>query len=248
MDLSPLFKVTPECVLLCGWDGGRIDHGWGHKSQGAVVSPSPKICQWEFLWEQQSLGLVFGPGLIAPLFLNFCLVTWRLLGFPVKLSCPVLISCYFMSVRDRKSTDNERAPRPFLSPQNLFLTLVLEKTHSELKWAGEVAEWGLPSRAGWKASGNQVPGAFCDRLSYHTSLFWAQCHYPFHPTVLSRVNRGFSGQNEIRTSHQEEGMEWGWVARRMHVRPPGSQGPSMVTQERDAGWAVGELVGGKERV
>lgn len=151
---SPKCLVN-SCSSVTSQEG--VDSSLHHKSQDFVLSLFSEMCKWELTWEQKSLILIFGLGVrVAFLFLIFCLVTQKLLGFPVMFSPSCVYIIFFMSAGERKSpTDNERATRSFISQERPLENLcswrvIPEKPHSKLNrsQASKVGKLGLSSLEG----------------------------------------------------------------------------------------------------
>lgn len=123
---SPKCLVN-SCSSVTSQEG--VDSSLHHKSQDFVLSLFSEMCKWELTWEQKSLILIFGLGVrVAFLFLIFCLVTQKLLGFPVMFSpsCVYIILFYVswgkeVSYRQWKSNKIFYIPRR-ASGESLFLT------------------------------------------------------------------------------------------------------------------------------
>ena len=136
--------LVDSCSSVTSQEG--VDSSLHRKSQDFVLYLSSETCKRELMWEQKSLALEFGPGVWAALCLIFCLITQRLLEFPVTSppSC-VRIMLFYVSRGKEVSYRQRRTKRSFIFQErpleNLCSWRVFsEKPHSKVNqsWASEV--------------------------------------------------------------------------------------------------------------
>ena len=175
--VDPLFRVSTGCLLFCGQQGRR------RFKLGMWISVfCPLSLQSEIGISVRREKCVSAVGSGLPLlFLIFCLITQRLLGFPVpQLPSWVHIMLFYISWDRKSPTDNERTARIFISQERPLEELwsgfaFPERLHSRLNqsWARVVPKLGLSSLEGRRSPGNQVLVFFHD--------------HPFQPTSSLRV-------------------------------------------------------------
>lgn len=136
--------LVDSCSSVTSQEG--VDSSLHHKSQDFVLYLFSEMCKRELMWEQKSLALEFGPGVWAVLCLIFCLITQRLLQFPVttSLSCAHIMLFYVrrgkeVSYRQRstkRSFVSQERPLENLCSSHVFS----EKPHSKVNqsWASEI--------------------------------------------------------------------------------------------------------------